>query len=87
MSTAILTSTNLDIATEVLIASVLYTVQNANYVTVSMTEAQLLVVASEATPPRTDWNTDDVCTICSTQMGLTVTPATTASTPIANTTA
>ena len=71
---AILTTTTLDVGSETLNAIVLITVQNAavpSYVT--MTEAELLAQAASATPPRTDWNTDDVCSICSTAIGLPVT--------------
>ena len=71
---AILTTTSLDVQSGVVTASILIPVQNAVIPTiVVMTEAELLAIAAQATPPRTDWDTSDVCTFCSTAIGLVVT--------------
>ena len=71
---AILTTTSLDVQSGVVTASILIPVQNAVIPTiVVMTEAELLAIAAQASPPRTDWDTSDVCTFCSTAIGLVVT--------------
>ena len=73
---AILTTTCLDVQTNIVTASILIPVQNNVIPTdISMTETELLAIAAQATPPRTDWDTSDVCTFCSSIIGLPVTIA------------
>ena len=71
---AILTQTCLDVQASTVAASVLITVQSsAINTTVNMTETELLAQAASDSPPRTDWDTSDVCAICSAAIGLPVT--------------
>ena len=70
---AILTTTCLDVQSGTVTASILIPVQNSVISTeITMTETELLAIAAQATPPRTDWDTSDVCTFCSAAIGLTV---------------
>ena len=72
----ILTKTCLDVQSGTVTATVLIPVQNNVIPTdIVMTEIELMAIAAQATPPRTDWDTSDVCTFCSSIIGLPVTVA------------
>jgi hypothetical protein len=72
---ATLISTSLDVASQVVTATVSMTVQTTATFQIKMTQSELLSLAHAAS--RTDWNTDDVCSFCSTAMDVTVAKATT----------
>ena len=70
---ATLISTTYNVAAKTVTATVQMTVQNVITFPIVMTEAELIAAATGA--GRSDWNTADVCSICSTAVGLTVTKA------------